>query len=339
MRTPVVLRHQLPFALETYIAALRVSPVLQRLGQQVLPAKWQRFVASALLRAPSIHVVFEHLTNLHNAAACCRTADALGVQSVHLITRQHTHSSLCADILLGSSDTTTSSTPEHEAEPGALRARAEQAWHTLRQHGPTRRVSKASDALVGSDSASSGAARWLTIHQHTSTDACLQQLRQRFGVEHVFASDLSSSSVPIARLALPSAYMTPHSDDTGGRHVQLDVPSLPAIALVFGNEQSGISDTVRTHATQCFHLPMVGMVESLNLSVAFGMTLYHLELVGALRAHLTTPSDAPRSTPPTTACLSEHYTHWLNQVLEQWVAQSITHGERVRQQLRASLES
>ena len=44
-------------------------------------------------------------------------------------------------------------------------------------------------------------------------------------------------------------------------------------ALVMGNETTGISDTARLMTDQCVTIPMVGMVESLNVSVAAAVIL------------------------------------------------------------------
>ena len=44
-------------------------------------------------------------------------------------------------------------------------------------------------------------------------------------------------------------------------------------ALVMGNEKTGISDTARRMTDQCVTIPMVGMVESLNVSVAAAVIL------------------------------------------------------------------
>jgi tRNA (guanosine-2'-O-)-methyltransferase len=46
------------------------------------------------------------------------------------------------------------------------------------------------------------------------------------------------------------------------------------IALVFGNEMRGVSSEARTMADGAMHIPMAGMVESLNVSVACAVCLY-----------------------------------------------------------------
>ena len=46
------------------------------------------------------------------------------------------------------------------------------------------------------------------------------------------------------------------------------------IALVFGNEHSGVSDEMRALSDGNFLIPQVGIIQSLNISVACAVTLY-----------------------------------------------------------------
>ena len=48
------------------------------------------------------------------------------------------------------------------------------------------------------------------------------------------------------------------------------------VALVFGNEGFGITDTAKRLADDLVYIPMNGFVDSLNLSVTVGVTLYEL---------------------------------------------------------------
>jgi tRNA C32,U32 (ribose-2'-O)-methylase TrmJ len=48
------------------------------------------------------------------------------------------------------------------------------------------------------------------------------------------------------------------------------------ICIIMGNEQYGVSDQVKALADESFYLPMVGMAESFNLSVATAITCAHL---------------------------------------------------------------
>jgi tRNA (guanosine-2'-O-)-methyltransferase len=46
------------------------------------------------------------------------------------------------------------------------------------------------------------------------------------------------------------------------------------VALVFGNEHSGVSDEIRLAADGNFIIPQAGIIQSLNISVACAVTIY-----------------------------------------------------------------
>jgi tRNA (guanosine-2'-O-)-methyltransferase len=46
------------------------------------------------------------------------------------------------------------------------------------------------------------------------------------------------------------------------------------VALVFGNEHHGVSDEAREKADGNFLIPQMGMIQSLNISVACAVTLF-----------------------------------------------------------------
>jgi tRNA G18 (ribose-2'-O)-methylase SpoU len=48
------------------------------------------------------------------------------------------------------------------------------------------------------------------------------------------------------------------------------------LALVFGNEVSGVSDTALSYAQQCIEIPQWGAKHSLNISVSIGVVLWEL---------------------------------------------------------------
>jgi len=57
--------------------------------------------------------------------------------------------------------------------------------------------------------------------------------------------------------------------------VKLFKPKFP-LALIVGNEVSGVSDVLLKRSDQVIHIPMRGIKESFNVSVAFGMATYQL---------------------------------------------------------------
>ncbi len=96
---------------------------------------------------------------------------------------------------------------------------------------------------------SSSAAKWLTVHQYENAAECFSSLRKHY-----------------------SKILTTHlSSDAIGLH---DIDMTQPLALVFGNEHSGVSDEIRAMADGNFIIPQVGIIRSLNISVACAVTLY-----------------------------------------------------------------
>jgi len=96
---------------------------------------------------------------------------------------------------------------------------------------------------------SASAAGWLTVHQYDNTEACMAAVRNRF--DHIWATHLGAES--------KSLY---------------DIDLTGKIALVFGNEHAGLTKECLEYCTGNFIIPQVGMVRSLNISVACAISLY-----------------------------------------------------------------
>lgn len=96
---------------------------------------------------------------------------------------------------------------------------------------------------------STRAEKWLHFSYYSSTSDCLGHLREK-GFR-IAATHLGENSLPYAELD----YAQP-------------------LAIVFGNESGGISEEARKMADYVIRVPMLGMVQSLNLSVSVGIILY-----------------------------------------------------------------
>ncbi len=96
---------------------------------------------------------------------------------------------------------------------------------------------------------SSSAAKWLTIHQFTDVKTCFEQLRKHYS--KIYTTHLSKDAVDLYKLDLTES-----------------------VALVFGNEHSGVSDELIGLCDGNFIIPQVGIIKSLNISVACAVTLY-----------------------------------------------------------------
>ncbi|HKB45129.1 MAG TPA: TrmH family RNA methyltransferase, partial [Chitinophagaceae bacterium] len=58
-----------------------------------------------------------------------------------------------------------------------------------------------------------------------------------------------------------------------------------SIALVFGNEHDGVSEEIRKLADGNFVIPQVGIIQSLNISVACAVSLYEAFRQKTLAGH------------------------------------------------------
>ncbi len=106
--------------------------------------------------------------------------------------------------------------------------------------------------------------QWLSLHRHASPDAAIAALHGAGFA--IWVADLDGDA-EIARL-----------------------PVVGPVALVVGNEAEGVSAVMRDAADVRFVLPMHGMVQSYNLSVALGIALDHV--VRARRAQLAERGEA-----------------------------------------------
>lgn len=96
---------------------------------------------------------------------------------------------------------------------------------------------------------SSSAAKWLTVHQFDNAEECFEQVRKKYST--VLTTHLSSDAVSLYQLDLTKS-----------------------VALVFGNEHSGVCDEIISMADGNFIIPQMGIIQSLNISVACAVSLY-----------------------------------------------------------------
>lgn len=96
---------------------------------------------------------------------------------------------------------------------------------------------------------SSTANKWLNIHQYTDAESCFAEIRKEY--KNVYTTHLADDSVEI-----------------------YDLDFTESIALVFGNETFGVNEEIRNYSNGNFIIPQVGIIKSLNISVACAVTLY-----------------------------------------------------------------
>jgi tRNA (guanosine-2'-O-)-methyltransferase len=105
------------------------------------------------------------------------------------------------------------------------------------------------ELLRFNEAISTRADKWLEIGVHAAPAACLEPLKKA-GYE-IVATHLQHDAVPYT-----------------------DVDFARPVAVVFGSEAEGISDDCLAFADRVVRIPMLGMVQSLNLSVSVAIILY-----------------------------------------------------------------
>ncbi|MDQ6813882.1 MAG: RNA methyltransferase [Bacteroidota bacterium] len=108
------------------------------------------------------------------------------------------------------------------------------------------------------------AKKWLTVHQFTEAQHCFKELRQRYN--HILTTHLADNSVSL-----------------------YDIEFTQSIALVFGNERFGVSEEVRALSDGNFVIPQMGIIQSLNISVACAISIYEAYRQKELAGHYNQP--------------------------------------------------
>lgn len=198
-----------PDAIDRMIARLGPEAVLAALAPLVTPERAARIDAVLAARLGSVIPVVEDVYDPHNGAAVIRTAEALGLQELHVI------------------------------EPG-LRFQA--------ARGITR-----------------GCHRWLELHRWRDAAAGIDALRER-GFRVLATGPGASRTID---------------------QVPVDRP----VAILFGNEHSGLAPRTVAACDETVALPMFGFTQSFNLSVSAALALS--QLAARRRAHLDATGDLP----------------------------------------------
>uniref|UniRef100_A0A5B7BTD9 tRNA/rRNA methyltransferase SpoU type domain-containing protein n=1 Tax=Davidia involucrata TaxID=16924 RepID=A0A5B7BTD9_DAVIN len=175
---------------------LSSGEVLEALGPYIMDVRRERFRNVVKNRSYSVCLVVEGLSDFGNVSAALRSADALGFQSVHVV-----------------------------------------SCDSSKRYRGNRHVSM-------------GAEKWLDIELWDSTQECFKVLKSRG-----------------YRIATT--------------HVGMDAVSIYDMdwscptAIVVGNENRGISEEALELSDLHCSIPMKGMVDSFNVSVAAGILMHH----------------------------------------------------------------
>ncbi|GMH30217.1 hypothetical protein Nepgr_032060 [Nepenthes gracilis] len=177
----------------TFLSSLEV---LEALDPHILDVRKDRFRSVIEHRSYSVCLVVEGLSDLGNVSAAFRSADALGFQSVHVV-----------------------------------------SCDSSKRYRENRHVSM-------------GAEKWLDIELWNSTNECFDILKLR-GYQ-IATAYLGTDAVSV-----------------------FDMDWSCPTAIVVGNENRGVSDEALQQSDLRCSIPMRGMVDSFNVSVAAGILMHH----------------------------------------------------------------
>lgn len=96
---------------------------------------------------------------------------------------------------------------------------------------------------------SSGARRWVDVHLYADVEACFAHVRKNY--DKIYSTHLEEQPTSLYELDLTQS-----------------------IALMFGNEKDGLSELSLSYSDGNFIIPQMGMVQSLNISVACAVSIY-----------------------------------------------------------------
>jgi len=99
---------------------------------------------------------------------------------------------------------------------------------------------------------SASASKWIEIEKFNDTKECVKSLKDDGFI--IYSSMLDKNAVSLYELDLTKK-----------------------VAIVVGNEHRGVSEELKNLSDKSFYIPMRGMIESLNVSVANAVVLYEAQ--------------------------------------------------------------
>ncbi len=195
---------------------------------------------------------------VHELAAICGRERASELLSAHL---SEARKARIEDVLSARLGTVTVAIEDpHDPHNAAAIVRTAEALGLAEIHA----ISDKGGVLCGRKTAR-GASPWIQDRHHVSIESFLAVMRQR-GMRIAAACVEEGVTIPLS-----------------------EVPVDRPLCVLVGNERDGLSPAARAQAELLFRIPMHGMVESLNVSVATAVALF--EITGRRRRWLARPGD------------------------------------------------
>jgi tRNA(Leu) C34 or U34 (ribose-2'-O)-methylase TrmL len=214
------------------------------------------------------------LTSTHNSSqsAILRTAEALGVQYVYIISPQFINSTLVDD---------DENTVEQADEKNICLDKVKENTKLKTSTGQTVKRATESEKLDRAQHHlfAKKATEWLTVREFDDTKSCIDALREE-GRE-IWATDLAQVAVCLTEDGIRQHLKSIERDSYHGKLIP------EKVAIVMGTEAVGCSAEMLNAADLRVYLPLRGFADSLNLSVATALVVHQMfildsSLVGAM---------------------------------------------------------
>ena len=226
------------------------------------------------LRTSRLIIVIERCTNDHNYSAIHRTAEALGVQHIYVISPPAQSTLEGAVSISGDEDEDIARDITENAKIKAI--------------GKGGKVVKGANRSELKDRAmhhlfAQKATEWLDVREFDTTAECLAALRQDGYA--IWATDLSQEAICLTESDLIIARQNASGRSSSCTAINHPIPD--RLAIAFGTEAVGCTAELLNEADLRVYLPLRGFADSLNLSVATALVVHHLfvldpTLVGAM---------------------------------------------------------
>ena len=128
--------------------------------------------------------------------------------------------------------------------------------------------------------ASASSYKWLDYHKYSDINSLVDTLRRKELI--IYSTIINKNSISI-----------------------YDIDWTKPSAIVMGNENKGVSDKLRRMSDKTIYIPMKGMVESLNVSVAAAVILYEASRQRMIGSQYPNPKLTPE-------WIENKFKNWIN---------------------------
>eukprot|EP00804_Cyclotella_cryptica_P023355 CCRYP_000500-RA/>CCRYP_000500-RA protein AED:0.30 eAED:0.30 QI:246/1/0.75/1/1/1/4/2242/467 len=227
-------------------------------------------------RTSRLIIVVERCTNDHNYSAILRTAEALGVQHIWIISPSFIQPTLVDD--------TAAAEPENMESKDEKNICRDTVTDTTKLKSSTGQTVKRATESEKRERAmhhlfARKATEWLTVREFDDTKSCIDALRA--DGRQIWVTDLSQVAVCLTAGGILQHLQSAGRDLYDGKLIP------EKVAIVFGTEAVGCTTEMLNAADLRVYLPLRGFADSLNLSVATALVVHQMfildpTLVGAM---------------------------------------------------------